>query len=46
MFFLQDKILDSHFNNPRKKKKKNKQKQKCMIINWHSEKAQLYDCNL
>lgn len=43
MFFLQDKILDSHFNNPRKKKK---QKQNCMIINWHSEKAQLYDCNL
>lgn len=44
MFFLQDKILDSHFNNPRKKKKK--KKQSCMIINWHSEKAQLYDCNL
>lgn len=44
MFFLQDKILDSHFNNPRKKKKKTKQN--CMIINWHSEKAQLYDCNL
>lgn len=26
MFFLQDKILDSHFNNPRKKKKQNKTK--------------------